>query len=85
MTRAILVCLADDEGEASPHASEAAARRALPGVTFSDVVILEESRLGTWLRNHRGHRCRTLRDVQRCPERKQAVVLDADLPPSAWG
>lgn len=81
---AILVCLTDDDGFASPDASEAAARHALPGVTISRIVILDEPEVGGWLRANRGRRCRSEADILRCPERQQAVILDADLPPSVW-
>lgn len=84
MRPATLICLTGDDGDANPDASEAAARRALPGVTFGQIVILDELEVGGWVRAHRGRRCRTARDIARCPERQQPVVLDADLPPGAW-
>ncbi|MEQ8846110.1 hypothetical protein [Botrimarina sp.] len=79
-----LLVLADEEGGFDPHASEAALRRAMPGVAIAQIVPIEEPAVGAWLRSRRARRCRTRADVLRTPERLQPVVLDADLPPSAW-
>ena len=79
-----LIIIADDEGFCDAHASEAAARRALPGLTVERVVPLHEHEVGAWLAAQRGRRCRTERDVRSTPERQRAVVIDADLPADAW-
>lgn len=79
-----LIVVADDDEPCDPHASEAAARRALPGAPIERVVMLAEPEIGAWLAAHRGRRCRTTNDVLRTPERLQPVVIDADLPASAW-
>lgn len=79
-----LLVLTDDDGYCDPHASEAAARRALPGVVIGAITPIDEQAVGAWIAAHRAKRCRTLADIRRTPERQQPVVLDADLPAGAW-
>ncbi|MEN0110135.1 MAG: hypothetical protein AAF805_05385 [Planctomycetota bacterium] len=76
----LVVADPDDPESVDVHGSESAARRTLPGVVIDRVVIVEEPRLGAWLRAHRARRCRTTGDVLDTPERQQPVVVDIDLP-----
>lgn len=79
-----LLVLADEEGDYDIDASRAAAMRTLKGLEIGQIVPLEEHEVGAWVARHRARRCRTAREVLTTPERQRPVVLDADLPPSAW-
>lgn len=80
MSRPItLLVLVDDEDGCDPYAAEEAAREALPGVTIERVLPLQEEMLGAWMHANRAHRCRSVDDVLRTPERQQPVVIDIDL------